>query len=549
MKKVSKLMALALALFMVLSLAAPAKAANYTPIDGTMTEVNYNDIVFDKYLVVDKYASIPDIEFEYEITAGAPVSNPASDQVKPGPTPDLISIGTAAFAPGESTYTTLQDGDKLDWTEYNGKMQYAKKQVTIDFSNVVFNEPGIYRYVLEEKLVVPGRDDVIYDTQVSDEGTARFRYIDVYVEDVSDSTGLKLKFQGAVMHEVNSTINSNTTTGDVRDEKAVPSKWNFHANPGTDTYDSQAAAENAAKETVVEDTTNPGKWLYNGEQFDTKDEAEAAAVADVFVAEYKLSDKNDFFVNEIITHDMEFGKKVQGNQGSKDKYFKFELKLSNIPENTTITVDITKADETPVATSATDSSYTSMSNANGQAVDSGIYTYTFGSTGEATLTFYLKHDQYVGVKGLPVGAVYALSETEEDYKKEDGTDVATKQVLTPAGSLENKHMDPVSGTIGSKVNKTYEENANGMFWKDGTEYKPLYKGTGANADKVYKDVTLTEEYDGTRYAIDENVYTGYTNTRGGVIPTGVILAAVPGTILAGGALVYLFGKKRHEDEE
>ena len=60
MKKVSKLMALALALFMVLSLAAPAKAANYEPVAGTYA-------LFDKYLVLDDDADVPGVVFSYTI--------------------------------------------------------------------------------------------------------------------------------------------------------------------------------------------------------------------------------------------------------------------------------------------------------------------------------------------------------------------------------------------------------------------------------------------------------------------------------------------------
>ena len=55
----------------------------------------------------------------------------------------------------------------------------------------------------------------------------------------------------------------------------------------------------------------------------------------------KADDKSSSYVNEISTKDLEFGKEVTGNQGSKDKYFLFELAITGAQANTTYSVDLT----------------------------------------------------------------------------------------------------------------------------------------------------------------------------------------------------------------
>ena len=86
---------------------------------------------------------------------------------------------------------------------------------------------------------------------------------------------------------------------------------------------------------------------------------DTAAIPNVQTDGAPAADKSSGFVNEITSHELSFGKEVTGNQGSKDKYFKYTLTISNAQANTTYEVDLTNAEAAPTKTDAT--KYTTMS--------------------------------------------------------------------------------------------------------------------------------------------------------------------------------------------
>ena len=91
--------------------------------------------------------------------------------------------GTMTFSPSDSadrkdgSDNTTADPANLIKDDYH----FVEKDITIDFSNITFTEPGIYRYILEEKSSNPLVTDDIELDGLSDE--IRFRTIDVYVTD------------------------------------------------------------------------------------------------------------------------------------------------------------------------------------------------------------------------------------------------------------------------------------------------------------------------------------------------------------------------------
>ena len=153
-------------------------------------------------------------------------------------------------------------------------------------------------------------------------------------------------------------------------------------------------------------------------------------------ADGKADDKSSSYVNEISTKDLEFGKEVTGNQGSKDKYFKFQLAISNAQANTTYSIDLTSAEASPTKTDAT--TYSSMTNPT---------SFTTNGTGDATITFYLKDGQYIKIPGLPDGYGYTLTETAEDYASS-----ATISAANGKGGVA--YSDGVTGTNVSTDIKT-----------------------------------------------------------------------------------------------
>lgn len=116
-------------------------------------------------------------------------------------------------------------------------------------------------------------------------------------------------------------------------------------------------------------------------------------------------------------------------------------------------------------------------------------TLTVGADGTVTQKFYLAHNQYIVIQGVAKDSKYKVTENAEDYKS------------TPADAIDNteRRGDATSGTVASK-----------------------------------------------------DIYTGYLNTRDGVIPTGVIMTVAPFaavTLLGGAGAVTMVMKKKKSEEE
>lgn len=241
-----------------------AAGTNYgTTIEGTKTTT------FDKFLVMDKQANVPNATFTYTVTAGNAKAYSVADkkfQVLAGVDADKITMagvgGTAEAAAAANTIVFRQgDGsDTHDTTkdEYvkdlvAGK-KYAMKTGTLDFSKVQFTEPGVYRYIITEDGTNQG---ITNDADLT-------RVLDVYVNDASaDVDGTftkKLTIAGYVLHS------------NVDDEPDVSAGENFGS---TGAYTDK---------------------------------------------------KSQGFTNSYDTSDLTLRKQVTGNQASRDKYFEFTLK-------------------------------------------------------------------------------------------------------------------------------------------------------------------------------------------------------------------------------
>lgn len=160
----------------------------------------------------------------------------------------------------------------------------------------------------------------------------------------------------------------------------------------------------------------------------------------------KADDKSSSYVNEISTKDLEFGKEVIGNQGSKDKYFLFDLVITNAQANTTYSVDLTSAEASPAKTDAT--KYDTMTNPS---------SFTTDGDGKATVTFYLKDGQYIKIPGLPDGYGYALTEDAEDY-------ASSATISTANGKNGVAYSDPATGSsVAADIKTGYTNDRTGII--------------------------------------------------------------------------------------
>ena len=192
--------AIALASAMTMSMGTPVFALQLpnvpneysTEIGGTKTTT------FDKYLVMDEQAEVPNASFTNAVTAGAAKAYDVAGKkfaVLAGVDADKVTMagvgtktaGTITYKPGDET---LNDANALVKDYDNLTEKYAKKTATLDFSKCRFTEPGIYRYIVTESGT---------NQAVTNDADAT-RVVDVYVNDASGEGENKLTIAGYVLH-------------------------------------------------------------------------------------------------------------------------------------------------------------------------------------------------------------------------------------------------------------------------------------------------------------------------------------------------------------
>lgn len=266
-----------------------AAGTNYgATIEGTKTTT------FDKFLVMDKQANVPNATFTYAVTAGNAKAYDVAGkkfQVLAGVDSDKITMAGVGAADAAANSIVFKQGDGSDTHDTTkdeyvknidaAKQKYALKTATLDFSKVQFTEPGVYRYIITESGTNQG---ITNDADLT-------RVLDVYVNDASaDVDGTftkKLTIAGYVLHS-----NEN-------DEPDV------------------AAGENFGSTGAYTDKKSQG------------------------------------FTNSYDTSDLTLRKQVTGNQASRDKYFEFTLNIAAAQPNTKYDVVIDDADATSKTNAAT----------------------------------------------------------------------------------------------------------------------------------------------------------------------------------------------------
>lgn len=265
-----------------------AAGTNYgATIEGTKTTT------FDKFLVMDTQANVPNATFTYAVTAGNAKAYDVAGkkfQVLAGVDADKVTMAGVGAADAAANSIVFKQGDGSDTHDTTkdayvkdlaaGK-KYALKTATLDFSKVQFTEPGVYRYIITEAGTNQG---ITNDADLT-------RVLDVYVNDASAEVDgaftKKLTIAGYVLHS------------NVDDEPDV------------------AAGENFGSTGAYTDKKSQG------------------------------------FTNSYDTSDIFIAKYVSGNQASRDKYFEFTVKITDAVPGTVYDVDLSDADVTTKTNAAT----------------------------------------------------------------------------------------------------------------------------------------------------------------------------------------------------
>ena len=344
-------------IFAAMPLSADA-AKTYTPLTGGTTS-------FDKYLVMDEGANVPNVSFEYTVDSGTAQnfnSTNGTIAVYAGPTPQNIvfsgsgitdSVTTdkkfnISFTSNDST-TVYSNKPATDYVKnLDSGEKYAKKTASLDFSAVSFTEPGIYRYIITETNETSAPQGITYDSDST-------RVLDVYVVDSTTGTTPSLSVSNYILHASDDTVTFNNTT------------YGSDGNVVTGSTDS----------------------------------------------------KSQGFTNEYTSHDLTISKNVSGNQASKDKYFQFTANIYGAVEGTKYTVSYGNDNNENTADGNADVDIAANPNSATTVITSAVTqpgTLTADSNGTVTGTFYLQNGQRIVIRGLAVDTKYTITDGKEDYK-------------------------------------------------------------------------------------------------------------------------------------
>ena len=117
------------------------------------------------------------------------------------------------------------------------------------------------------------------------------------------------------------------------------------------------------------------------------------------------------YTNQYGTQVLSLTKRVDGNQGSWDKFFKFEIHVANAGAGTVLTVDDSSTLRKPGPGDETPNGATTYSKAVITAAN-GTTSYTCDSNGATKITCYLTHNDEIVITGMPGEATYYVTEAE-----------------------------------------------------------------------------------------------------------------------------------------
>ena len=149
---------------------------------------------------------------------------------------------------------------------------------------------------------------------------------------------------------------------------------------------------------VTDDGT--GKLVVSGYVMHDQENAKAAQLAET----KRLDDKDTNFEHLLTTSDVVLSKKVTGNQGSRDEYFKFTVNIKGADKGTQYIVDLANADKETKPNGVNTTAHTNPE------------LLTAGEDGTLTQEFWIQNGQSIKIQGLGGKTGYTVTEAENAYK-------------------------------------------------------------------------------------------------------------------------------------
>ena len=528
-----------------------------TDVERRLIKLNHEDLSAEggtaklaKNLVVDKYAEIPEVSFKYTIYAGDPVE--ISDDrhvVYKGIKPEEVLVNGTK----ESGYVYFDVGEPTingPTNKITANEKYATKDIVLDFINVKFPEPGVYRYILKEEAST--WDAIVDDPYLS-------RVIDVHVKWNDDETKLivggYVGYEGTVIDAPKLLPNFNYTyidtdgNGEISDEEKEAQK---------DEY--EAAYENFIAS--IEDGSGHPDGSYVNAYTPIKVEA---------------GTKSDNFLNRVVTKSLTFCKEVTGNQGSKDQYFEFTMTLNGLKNGTILTVNENSTHELSThKNNATSYSVEDMNKANGWDDIPAEYDYYYpisdtmynelfdvlgddwvNAVGEEIFNRYITIDQSTGEDRLLYTIYFGSGEdakTERDAFK-------AEHPREDMSSYPQEYLDEFIEDIplgDGKPGQQLVADENGQiirkfYLQHGQEITingiPLNSTYMVDETGVQDGYTVSGEVL-TPAVITDDVNVTVINNRSGVVPTGILVSASGAFALLGiSVLWFILNIRRKLREE
>ena len=156
-------------------------------------------------------------------------------------------------------------------------------------------------------------------------------------------------------------------------------------------------------------------------------------------------DKTNKFVNEYPTNFLELNKIVTGSQGSKDQWFEFTIKLTP-PTGKTIDSNllIQLVDQIRKPTGNAATTYTAAQ----MEAQNDKDTVTWGQLSSADgYKVYLQNGTKVKLQGIPDGCSFEIVEDEKDYDVGTSTVIGTADAVTTTTHTATGNMGTYDATV------------------------------------------------------------------------------------------------------